>query len=448
MTTEPIWSSEAEQSVLGGLLLEQRALDRIQPLQAGDFYHPSHAAIFEAITSLSARRQPVDVITVFEALGELAGVVGGLKYLNDLANSVPGAANIHRYAEIVREKAARRQLVETARAAIALAEGADPLGDVLDQVGQKMSALQLGQVRRAPRRIGEIALMRTQHYEDVQAGRIVPGWPTGLDWLDQRLNGGLRPGKLYFVAARPSVGKTSLSVQILLHLASRGRPGLMLSQEMPAEEVADRVVSHMGRIDYGRLQRGEMEPDDWGRACDMLDDARELPVWIDDQGALTINDIRAKVRGTPSVQVLLLDYLQLCSKAGASGAANRNAEIEEISRGLKALAMELGLAVIVLSQLNREVEKRPGKRPQLSDLRDSGSIEQDADAVLMLWPLRDLDGGGRLVGAALEKNRQGQRGEVALDFRGAVQRWAVSTEPVRAETEEQSQPAKRRGFHD
>lgn len=444
----PIWSPEAEQSVLGALMLENSALDRAMPLTDADFHHPSHAEIFKAIVSLHDRRQPVDMITVHESMGEMAGVVGGLKYLNDLCNCVPGAANIKRYAEIVRDRAARRELVRAAQEAAELAAGSDTLADVLNAFGQRMSALQLGQVRKAPRRIGEIALMRTQHYEDVQAGRIVPGWPTGLDWLDQHLNGGLRPGKLYFVAARPSVGKTSLSVQILIHLAVRGRPGLMLSQEMPAEEVADRVVSHMGRIDYGRLQRGEMDDSDWGRAADMLDDARELPVWIDDQGALTINDIRAKVRGTPGVQVLLLDYLQLCSKAGASGAANRNAEIEEISRGLKALAMELGLAVIVLSQLNREVEKRPGKRPQLSDLRDSGSIEQDADAVLMLWPLRDLYGGGRLVGAALEKNRQGQRGEVALDFRGAVQRWTVSTEPVRAEADEPAPQAKRRGFHD
>ncbi len=444
----PIWSPEAEQGVIGCAMLDSRAVDACQPLTAADFHHPAHALVWDAVLQLVARRMPVDPITVNDQLGDEAETIGGLRYLNDLANGVPSASNARRYAEIVRDRAARRELVRAAQDAAELAASDDALADVLNTVGQRMSALQLGQVRKAPRRIGEIALMRTQHYEDVQAGRIVPGWPTGLDWLDQRLNGGLRPGKLYFVAARPSVGKTSLSVQILLHLASRGRPGLMLSQEMPAEEVADRVVSHMGRIDYGRLQRGEMEPDDWGRACDMLDDARELPVWIDDQGALTINDIRAKVRGTPGVQVLLLDYLQLCSKAGASGAANRNAEIEEISRGLKALAMELGLAVIVLSQLNREVEKRPGKRPQLSDLRDSGSIEQDADAVLMLWPLRDLDGGGRLVGAALEKNRQGQRGEVALDFRGAVQRWAVSSEPVRAESDEQAQPAKRRGFHD
>lgn len=445
----PIWSQEAEQSVLGALMLESRALERIQPLTDADFHHPSHAEIFKAIVSLHARRQPVDLITVHDSMGELAGVVGGMKYLNDLCNSVPGAANIKRYAEIVREKAARRQLVETARAAIALAEGADPLGDVLDQVGQKMSALQLGQVRKAPRRLADVALQRTGYYQDLQDGKEIPGWPTGLDWLDRMLNGGMRSGKVYYIAARPSVGKTSLSVQILLNLAKQGRVGLMLSQEMPAEEVADRAVSHLGRIDYANLQTGRLTDADWGRASEMLDDIGGLPVWVDDQGALTIGDIRAKVRSVPGVQVLLVDYLQLCSKAGSSAAGNRNAEIEEISRGLKALAMELGMAVIVLSQLNREVERRPGKRPQLSDLRDSGSIEQDADVVAFLWPLRDLDGDGRLVGLALEKNRQGKCSEIALDFRGAVQRWGISTEPVQQQKEEQYQgaAAPRKGFH-
>lgn len=445
--TAPIWSAEAEQSVLGSLMLDGRALERVQPLTAADFRHPSHARIFEAVVSLHARRQPVDEVTVFDALGDAADTVGGMKYLSELTGSVPSAANAKRYAEIVREKATRRQIVEIAREAIELAGSETALPEVLDQVGQKMSALQLGQVRKAPRRLAEVALQRTAYYQDLQDGKEVPGWPTGLSWLDAMLNGGLRPGKVYYIAARPSIGKTSLSVQILLELARRGRTGLMLSQEMPAEEVADRAVSHLGRIDYANLQTGQLTDSDWSRAAEMLDDIAGLPVWVDDQGALTIGDIRAKVRSVPGVQVLLVDYLQLCSKAGASVAGNRNAEIEEISRGLKALAMELGMAVIVLSQLNREVEKRAGKRPQLSDLRDSGSIEQDADVVAFLWPLRDLEDEGRLVGLAIEKNRQGRRGEIALDFRGQVQRWTVSDEPVREQREEQwTSEAPRRGF--
>ncbi len=436
-----IWSNDAEQSVLGGILLDQRAYDAALPLKADDFWHPAHAAVWTAIDALQAARKMIDPITVADQLGAERENVGGLVFVNALASSVPSASGVRRYAEIVRERAARRALVDMAHDAIELAQGDEALPEVLNAVGQSMSALQLGQVRKAPRRLADVAMQRTEHYEALQSGSVTPGWRTGLPWLDRSLNGGLRPGKLYFIAARPSVGKTSLSVQILLSMASDGLPGLMLSQEMSAEEVADRSVSHLGRIDYAALQTGKMNDDDWSRAADMLDGLRDLPVWIDDQGALTLGDIRAKVRSVQGVRVLLVDYLQLCS--GSKRAGNRNSEIEEISRGLKALSMELGLAVIVLSQLNREVESRPGKRPQLSDLRDSGSIEQDADVVLFLWPLRDLECGGRLVGLAAEKNRQGKRGDVALDFRGDVQRWAESTEPVRSQ--DAGKPAER-GF--
>jgi replicative DNA helicase len=215
---------------------------------------------------------------------------------------------------------------------------------------------------------------------------------------------------------------------------------------MASEEVTDRAVSNRGRIDFGRLLSGKLSDSDWGRATEMLDEIGALPVWVDDQPALSIADIRHKVRMVPGIKVVVLDYLQLCSRSGTSSASNRNSEIEEISRGLKALAMELGLCVIALSQLNREVEKRPGKRPVLADLRDSGSIEQDADGIFFLWPLRDLEGEGRLIGLDVAKNRQGRPGvEIALDFRGQQQRWVESTEPIRTETYRQ-QPA--RGFHD
>lgn len=435
-----IWSSDAEQSVLGGILLDQRAYEAAQPLTDAAFYHPAHAAIWRAVAALHAARQIIDPITVAEQLGAQREEVGGLVFVNALANSVPSAAGVKRYAEIVRERAARRSLVDAARQAVELAASDKPLAEVMDEVGQTMSALQLRQTRKAPRRLADVALLRTEHYEALQSGAERAGWPTGLSWLDAAMNGGMRPGKVYYIAARPSIGKTSLSVQVLLYLAAAGLPGLMLSQEMPAEEVADRAVSHLGRIDYASLQTGDMQDEDWSRASEMLDHVQGLPVWIDDQGALSLADIRAKVRSVPGVRILLLDYLQLC--AGSDKAGNRNSEIEEISRGLKALAMELDMAVIVLSQLNREVEKRPGKRPQLSDLRDSGSIEQDADVVAFLWPLRDLESGSRLVGLALEKNRQGRRGEIALDFRGDVQRWAQSTEPVR----EAELPKSERGF--
>lgn len=436
------WSVEAEQSVLGSLMHDPVAIDRAQPLTPGDFFDARHGDIYAAAQALATRRQPIDVVTLFNQLG--AADVGGMAYLSALEMSVPSARNVGRYAEIVREHAQQRALIAAADEAMEIARGDGAVSDKLDRIASTLAVLSGRQVRQAPRRLADIALMRTDHYEALQAGSVVSGWPCHVPALDRALAGGFRPGKLYFVGARPAVGKSSLSAQILIELARDGHPGLMLSQEMAAEEVADRAVSNIGRIDYGRLQTGNMEKEDWSRAVEMLHEMQELPLWVDDQPALTIGDIRNKVRSVPGLQVLVLDYLQLCSKTGNTSASNRNSDIEEISRGLKALAMECGLAVIALSQLNREVEKRPGKKPQLSDLRDSGSIEQDADAVLFLWPVRDLDHGGRLIGLNVAKNRQGQTCEIALDFRGAVQRWAESTETLQQAADEQP---KQRGFH-
>lgn len=440
--TAASWSAEAEQSVLGSLMHDPVAIDRAQPLTAADFFDARHGDIYTAAQALAAHRRPIDPVTLFDQLG--AAEVGGVAYLTALAMSVPSARNVARYAEIVREHAQQRILVAAADEAMEIARGDGTVADKLDRIAATLAVLSGRQVLRAPRKLSDIALQRTAHYEALQAGDVVAGWPSHIPSLDRALSGGFRPGKLYFVGARPAVGKSSLSAQILIDLARDGHPGLMLSQEMAAEEVADRAVSNIGRIDYARLQTGRMRDDDWTRAVEMLHEMSSLPVWVDDQPALTVGDIRNKARMVPGLQVLVLDYLQLCSKSVGTKAGNRNSEIEEISRGLKALAMEMGLAVIALSQLNREVEKRAGQRPQLSDLRDSGSIEQDADAVLFLWPVRDLDE-GRLVGLNLAKNRQGRTCDIALHFQGDVQRWAESTETLRAAADEQP---KQRGFRD
>ncbi len=445
---EPIWSQEAEQSLIGGALLDQRCIDRVGRIGPEDFWHPAHGSIWGAIVKTHCARQPVDVVTIFEALGAEAAELGGMAYLGTLAASVPSASNANRYAEIVRDKATRRAVVDAAHRAIDLAASTEPLTEVLEKVGGDLSALHAGQMRKAPRPIAEVAAARLNHWDALARGEVPPAWPCSIGALNRALSGGFRPGKVYFIGARPGMGKSSLSAQILIDLAKVGKPGLFLSQEMASEEVADRAAANQGRIDFGRLLSGKLSDDDWHRASEMLDAMAGLPVWIDDQPALTLADIRHKVRSVPGVKVLVLDYLQLCSGSTSGRDENRNSEIEKISRGLKSLAMELGLAVIVLSQLNREVERRPGKRPQLSDLRDSGSIEQDADAIFFLWPLRDLEGGGRLIGLDVAKNRQGRPGvEIALDFRGNQQRWVESTEPVHVEPYRNPQPAAR-GFHE
>ena len=430
----PPHSIEAEQSVLGGLLLDNGAWDRAGDLVTeGDFHRFEHRLIFGAIHVLATANLPADVITVFEHL-QRAGKAedcGGLVYLNSLAQSVPSAANMRRYATIVRDRSLERAVIAaTAEAATIAWETGDDAGAKIDRITTLLGALERGQVRKAPRSIADIALERIEHYTALEAGTITPGWPSHIPALDGRLNGGFRAGGLYILAARPAVGKSSFAQSLGLALAGDGLPTLFLSLEMGDTEVADRGVASAGRVSYSALLTGKMRPEHWDRAVESMERLRPLPFFVDDQPALTLRDIRVKAKSVKGLKVLVLDYLQLC--AGSRRDGNRNGEIEEISRGLKALAKELGIAVIALSQLNRDVEKRTHKRPMLSDLRDSGAIEQDADVVMFLWPVRELEAEGRkIVGLAIDKNRQGRLGEVGLDFHGDTQRWGESTADIR-----------------
>lgn len=417
----PPHSVEAEQSVLGGLLLDNTAWDRAGDLLTdGDFYRYEHKLIYAAISGLVAASRPADVITVFEQLQSLgkANEVGGLVYLNDLAQSVPSAANMRRYAEIVRERAVMRKVIAAAdeMATQAFNPAGRSAGDIVDAAQSALVGLER-KGGRQPRGIEAVVIDRLGHIEAVADGSVAPGWPTGLPWLDGALNGGLRPGLVYCLAARPGIGKTSLALQVARRQAQDGRCTLFLSQEMPEGELADRVLSSAGRIDYGNMQTGKLADAEWGRLAEAVDEVRLLPLWIDDQPALTLGDIRAKARSVRGLQVLVIDYLQLCQ----GSADTRNSQIEEITRGLKAIAKQLGMAVIVLSQLNRDAAKRAGGEPILADLRDSGAIEQDIDVAMMMWRIND-----RLVGLKLEKNRQGKLGRVGLDFEGSVQRWGES----------------------
>lgn len=425
----PVWSNEAEQSVLGALLLDPTALDRIS-LSAEDFHFSGHRLVYGAIVREAASRRPFDAVSVFLSLQEQgqAEEAGGMAYINALANSVSSARSIKRHADIVAEKARGRAVRAAADEAVEIAASEGTAAERTERIAALFAALQRGQIRSMPRSIYELAVQRTQHYEDLQSGRVVAGWPTAVPSLDNMLSGGLRPGKLYIVAARPKVGKSSFAQAIALVMARADLPSLFLSQEMGAEEVADRAVVHTGRLDYSAITSGRMSQDDWSRASDALSDLSDAKLYVDDQGGLTLADIKAKARSVPGLKVLVLDYLQLSSSNLKD--ASRNAQIEELSRGLKTMAKDMGIAVIALSQLNREVEKRASKRPQLSDLRDSGAIEQDADAVIFLWPVRDFQDGRRLVGLAVEANRQGRCGAFGLDFDGRTQRWGESTQSI------------------
>lgn len=426
------WSVEAEHAVLGALMgHDQRAFDRAQPLNAEQFFDARHRAIYRAIERLVAASAAVDVITVFDGLSVDDRESIGLEYLNAVAQSVASAGNVARHAAIIRDKARRRELIAAADKALQLAAEEGDIGAQIDQITTVFSALQRQTMKQAPVSIYEVALRRTAHYEALQAGTAEPGWPTHIGRLNDMLSGGLRAGGLYILAARPSVGKSSFSQALAWASAKGGRKTLFLSQEMPSDELGDRAISSVGRVPLGHIMTGRLTDSDWGRVSEAAEElmAHGDSFFVDDQGGLTLADVRAKAKQIPGLSVLVLDYLQLCSGSLDKG-ANRNAEIEHISRGLKTLAKELGLAVVALSQLNRDVEKRADKKPTLADLRDSGAIEQDADVVMFLWPVRELSEGNDLVGMALAKNRQGPRGDIALHFAKSVQRWGQSDESL------------------
>lgn len=425
----PPQSQEAEQSVLGGLLIDNDAWDRVGDILTGaDFYRHEHRVVFEAVAKLLTACKPADVVTVHAALvaekGDRAEVDVG--YLNALSNAVPSARNIRRYAEIVREKAILRAVIATADNAAAQAfAGGTSATEVLDAAAIALDKLQRDQVQHKPREAAQLAVARMDHYNDLAMGNVEPGRATGFAQLDEALNGGLQPGRVYVLAARPSVGKTSLAMQIGLRRADAGDGVLLLSQEMPNEECTDRALCNLGPVDYGNLQRGKLNDLDWRGMTEATEKLGSMRFWIDDQAALTIRDIRAKAMSLrrEGLRLLVVDYLQLCAGMAPGKGVTRNNELEEICRGLKTLAKQLGIPVLLLSQLSREVEKRADPKPTLADLRDSGAIEQDADVVLFLRRVRQL--GNRMVmGLSVAKNRQGEIGQdIPLEFRGAHQRW-------------------------
>lgn len=423
------WSVEAEQSVLGAMLLDNAAWEQVADLiDSRSFFEGRHRAIFDAMGGLIVANKTADVISVHDRLqaARKDEEVGGLAYLVALEQGVASARNARRHAEIVRDKALHRALIAATVEAAAIAREEAPAGRKADRIVTMFDELQRDQVVHKPRAASELIVARIDHYGDQAEGRVPIGARTGLNDLDAALNGGLQPGRVYVLAARPSIGKTSLALQIGAYRARSGDGVLVLSQEMPAEECVDRNVCNLGGVDYGRMQRGQMTEADWTGVCEATDLIAKLPLWIDDQPALTLADIRAKAMSVRrnGLKLLIIDYLQLCdgSNPGARG-VTRNTEIEEISRGIKTLAKQLRISVLLLSQLNRAVETRATPEPNLGDLRDSGAIEQDADCVLFLWPVRTFTE-SRILAITVAKNRQGQNGQrFALEFRGQYQRW-------------------------
>lgn len=416
-------SQEAEQSVLGALLIDNSAWDRVADLLVeADFYRHEHKAIFTVLGRLINSSRPADVVTVFDALGDKAAEIGGLSYLNALAHSVPSAANCRRYAEIVRERSVLRQVLSKVDEAAEIVHGDGSAAEKVEKVQALFAGLEARTRARDPIGMDELMVRVMDGINAAAEGKAV-AWRTGIPCFDRLMDGGMKPGELLILAARPSVGKTSLSLQIARRLASDGHPVLVLSQEMAAEQIGYRLLSSAARVDLSALRTGKMNDLQWSQTAEGVDELARLPMKVDEEGALTLRAIQSKARKLRDVRVIFVDYLQLCEGEGET----RTARVGSVSRGLKALAKRMDCCVVALSQLNRAVEDRPGKRPQLSDLRDSGEIEQDADVIAFLWPLGEQQGISKPVGLEVAKNRQAMTGAAVLEFFGATQQWGEST---------------------
>ena len=427
----PPHSVESESSVLGGLLLDNAAWDRVGDLLTeGDFYRYEHRLVFAAIVALINASKPADVITVFEQLQNQgkAEETGGLVYLNSLAQYVPGAGNIRRYAEIVRERSILRKLVS---ASDEIATNAfNPQGravkDIVDDAEQRILNIgeQGSRMRQGFQAMDSLVVDLLDRVQEMAANpNDVTGVPTGFYDLD-RLTAGFQAGDLVVLAARPSMGKTALAINIAEHVAlNEGLPVAVFSMEMGAAQLAVRIVGSIGRIDQSHLRTGKLTVEEWPRLIEAVEKLREVSLHIDESAGLTSSELRANARRLArqcgKLGLIVVDYLQLMS--GSSGSdENRATELGEISRGLKMLAKELQCPVIALSQLNRSVETRPDKRPMMSDLRESGAIEQDADIIMFIYRdeyyTKDACKEPGVAEVIIAKQRNGPTGTVKLAF--------------------------------
>ncbi|MEZ0331606.1 MAG: replicative DNA helicase [Methylophilaceae bacterium] len=431
----PPHSVEAEQSVLGGLLLENEALDKVADiLSPSNFYRHDHRLIFEHIAKLIERNRPADIVTVAESLENAAelSAVGGIAYLGALAQNTPTAANIRRYAEIVHERAVMRKLVEVGSD---IAESAySPQGrdaqQLLDEAEAKIFQIAEGG-KRATDGFIDIKVLLPQVADRIDQlfqrdnPSDVTGVSTGYTDLDSKTSG-FQPGDLIIVAGRPSMGKTAFSLNIAENVAlDSGLPVAVFSMEMAATQLAMRMIGSVGRLDQHRMRTGRLEDEDWIKLTTALGRLNEAPIFIDEGAGLSSFDVRARARRLHrqcgKLGLIVVDYLQLMSAPSGRQGENRATEISEISRSLKALAKELDVPVVALSQLNRSVEQRPDKRPVMSDLRESGAIEQDADLILFIYRDQVYNPDSEDKGTAeiiIAKQRNGPIGMVRLSFLG------------------------------
>jgi len=428
-------SIEAEQSVIGGLMLDKNAWDKIGDLiSEDDFYRRDHRLIFRAIASMSSSGDPCDVVTLSEWLSkqDLLDDAGGLAYLGTLAKNTPSAANIKAYAAIVRERSVLRQLISVGneisnsayqtegRSSEELLDGAEREVFKIAEMGAK------GKKTVVP--IRDLLTKAVDRIETLfQQDNPITGVPTGWADFDEKTSG-LQKSDLIIVAGRPSMGKTSFAMNIAENAAIKSSlPTVIFSMEMPGEQLAMRMFSSLGRIDQHKVRTGKLDDEDWPRLTSAVSLLAEAPMFIDDTPALSPNELRARARRIKrehGLGLIIIDYLQLMQVHGTK--ENRTNEISEISRSLKALAKELEVPVVALSQLNRGLEQRPNKRPVMSDLRESGAIEQDADVIAFIYRDEVYNEDSPDKGIAeiiIAKQRNGPIGTTRLTFIGQYTRF-------------------------
>ena len=426
----PPHSIDAEQSVLGGLLLDGEAWFKVSELLISeDFYRAQHQVIYKVMMELSADNNPMDGVTVADRLQSkgLLEKAGGVSYIGELAESTPGVTNVVAYAKIVHEHATMRRIISAANH---IAESAfNPEGRLSDEL-LNIAEQEVFQISESRLRDGgpegvvpllERAVERVEHL--YTAGSSITGLSTGFDDLDKK-TAGLQNSDLIIVAARPSVGKTALAVNIAEHAAMVGDNAvLVFSMEMPSEQIVMRMLSSLGRIDQTRMRTGAMQEDDWPRFTAAVSQLKDKKLYIDDTPALSPNDIRTRARRVAresgGLGLIVVDYIQLMRGSGPF--ENRTNEISEISRSLKAIAKELRVPLVALSQLNRGVENRTDKRPLMADLRESGAIEQDADVILFIYrdELYNPDSSDQgIAEIIIGKQRNGPIGTTKLSYIG------------------------------
>ena len=441
----PPQAIEAEQSVLGAMMLDQRVVEEVSSeLEARDFYRSDHRQIYQEIARLDAAGEAVDVVTVSESLSNRNELekIGGLAYLGTLAKNTPNTSNVKSYAKIIRERAILRRLIESSNDIIAKAyqpEGKTP-EEVLDFAETSIFeiAKNNNQAKAGFKKINVLLNQALTKIEELfETKETVTGVPTGFVDLDQKTSG-LQGGDLVVVAGRPSMGKTSFSMNLVEYAAiNQNLPVAVFSMEMPGSQLATRMLASLSRVNSTKLRTGNLDANDWPKLTSAMGLLADKHIYIDDTPALSPLEVRTRARRLAAehehgLGLIMIDYLQLMRGSESGGAENRTLEISNITRALKGLAKELDCPIVVLSQLNRSLEQRPNKRPVMSDLRESGAIEQDADVIMFIYrhevyePETDQKGTAEII---IGKQRNGPIGTVRLAFLGEFTRFENYANP-------------------